>query len=153
MRRKNASLVRLASPPSRGRPRRNPRRRLPPALPLSSPLPLSASAAGQSPCGASGIFLTQRWSLSRGMLLVAVRPGARTSSTGGDAAAADDASCPRAVRRCCVWWCVVDVGADCPCAWWITSPLETPRGRYDECSSKFSLSLRNQGYRTGEERQ
>jgi hypothetical protein len=28
----------------------------------------------------------------------------------------------------------VDVGANCPCAWWITSPLGTPRGRYDECS-------------------
>jgi hypothetical protein len=27
------------------------------------------------------------------------------------------------------------VGADCPCAWWITSPLGTPRGRYDEYSS------------------
>jgi hypothetical protein len=100
MRRKNASLVCLASPPSRGRPRRNPRRRLPPALPLPSPLPPPASAAGQSPCGASGggIFLTRRWSLSRGMLLVAVRPGARTSSTGGGVASADGAGCPRAAR-------------------------------------------------------
>jgi hypothetical protein len=26
-------------------------------------------------------------------------------------------------------------GADGPCAWWITSPLGTPRGRYDEYSS------------------
>jgi hypothetical protein len=33
------------------------------------------------------------------------------------------------------WWRVVDVGANCPCAWWITSPLGTPRGRYDEYSS------------------
>jgi hypothetical protein len=31
--------------------------------------------------------------------------------------------------------CVVDVEADCPCAWWITSLLGTPRGRYDEYSS------------------
>jgi hypothetical protein len=30
---------------------------------------------------------------------------------------------------------VVNVGADSPCAWWITSPLGTPRGRYDEYSS------------------
>jgi hypothetical protein len=51
---------------------------------------------------------------------------------------------PRIINRaCCVWWCVVDVGADCPCAWWITSPLGTPRGRYDEYSGEFSLSLRN----------
>jgi hypothetical protein len=28
-------------------------------------------------------------------------------------------------------WCVVDS----PCAWWMTSPLGTPRGRYDEYSS------------------
>jgi hypothetical protein len=27
-----------------------------------------------------------------------------------------------------------------PCAWWMTSPLGTPRGRYDEYSSLFSLS-------------
>jgi hypothetical protein len=38
------------------------------------------------------------------------------------------------------WWRLVDVEADCPCAWWLTSPLGTPRGRYDECSGKFSLS-------------
>jgi hypothetical protein len=25
--------------------------------------------------------------------------------------------------------------ADSPCAWWMTSPLGTPRGRYDEYSS------------------
>jgi hypothetical protein len=25
-------------------------------------------------------------------------------------------------------------------AWWMTSPLGTPRGRYDEYSSSFSLS-------------
>jgi hypothetical protein len=37
-------------------------------------------------------------------------------------------------------WCQVDVGADSPCAWWMTSPLGTPRGRYDEYSSEFSLS-------------
>jgi hypothetical protein len=30
---------------------------------------------------------------------------------------------------------VINVGADGPCAWWITSPLGTPRGRYDEYSS------------------
>jgi hypothetical protein len=34
--------------------------------------------------------------------------------------------------ECCVQ---VDVGADCPCAWWISSPLGNPRGRYDEYSS------------------
>jgi hypothetical protein len=22
-----------------------------------------------------------------------------------------------ALTLCCVWWCIVDVGADCPCAW------------------------------------
>jgi hypothetical protein len=33
---------------------------------------------------------------------------------------------------CCVQ---VDVEADYPCAWWITSPLGTTRGRYDEYSS------------------
>jgi hypothetical protein len=49
------------------------------------------------------------------------------------------------------WWRVVDVGAVSPCAWWITSPLGTPRGRYDECSGKFSLSLETKVYRTGEE--
>jgi hypothetical protein len=32
------------------------------------------------------------------------------------------------------WWRVVDVGADSPCAWWITSLLGTPRGRYDKYS-------------------
>jgi hypothetical protein len=38
------------------------------------------------------------------------------------------------------WWrqkiavAFVDVGAVSPCAWWLTSPLGTPRGRYDECS-------------------
>jgi hypothetical protein len=45
-----------------------------------------------------------------------------------------------AAAPCYVWWCVDDVGADCPCAWWITSPLGTPRGRYDEYSGEFSLS-------------
>jgi hypothetical protein len=33
--------------------------------------------------------------------------------------------------HCYVWWCV----ANSPCAWWMTSPLGTPRGRYDEYSS------------------
>jgi hypothetical protein len=32
------------------------------------------------------------------------------------------------------WWRIVDVGAVSPCAWRMTSPLGTPRGRYDECS-------------------
>jgi hypothetical protein len=43
---------------------------------------------------------------------------------------------------CCVWWhpekrLLVPSWrvADGPCAWWITSPLGTPRGRYDEYSS------------------
>jgi hypothetical protein len=31
-------------------------------------------------------------------------------------------------KRCC-WRVAVS-----PCAWWMTSPLGTPRGRYDECS-------------------
>jgi hypothetical protein len=38
------------------------------------------------------------------------------------------------------------------CAWWMTSPLGTPRGRYDVCSSKFSLSYETKVYRSGEER-
>jgi hypothetical protein len=32
------------------------------------------------------------------------------------------------------WWRVVGEAAVSPCAWWMTSPLGTPRGRYDECS-------------------
>jgi hypothetical protein len=28
----------------------------------------------------------------------------------------------------------VNVATDSPCAWCMTSPLGTPRGRYDECS-------------------
>jgi hypothetical protein len=44
------------------------------------------------------------------------------------------------------WW-LVDEGdysssspSSNPCAWWMTSPLGTPRGRCDEYSSSFSLS-------------
>jgi hypothetical protein len=32
------------------------------------------------------------------------------------------------------------VAIDGPCAWWMTSPLGTPRGRCDEYSNWFSLS-------------
>jgi hypothetical protein len=37
----------------------------------------------------------------------------------------------------CLDGCATPSGceADCPCAWWITSPLGTPRGRYDEYNS------------------
>jgi hypothetical protein len=40
-----------------------------------------------------------------------------------------------------------------PCAWCLTSQLGTPRGRYDVCSSKFSLNYETKVYRTGEVRQ
>ena len=65
---------------------------------------------------------------------------------------------PAELSHCRVCWCQVDVGICSWCgslfffrspatapeteldAWWMTSPLGTPRGRYDEYSNSFSLS-------------
>jgi hypothetical protein len=40
------------------------------------------------------------------------------------------------LERCWLWWCR---SSESLCVV-MTSPLGTPRGRYDECSGKFSLS-------------
>jgi hypothetical protein len=52
------------------------------------------------------------------------------------------------------WW-LVDEGdysssspSNSPCAWWMTSPLGTPRGRCDEYSSWFSLNYETKVYRS-----